>query len=387
MRSFLSYAFRPFFLLNAVFAAMMIAAWALVFQGYSFSGLPADIINWHAHEMLVGCAMAAIAGFILTAVATWTDRKPVQGLLLVVLVLAWVAGRVAMALSGFMTAEQVMFVDMLFPALLVALVAREVFAAGNSRNYPIVFITLMLALLNLFFHAGNIGWVPLSLNADRVSLYLLIHLVLLLVTVIGGRIIPNFTTNWLRSKGHQSLPVCSPLVDRVTILLTLFTGLYAAIVPFSLLTGILALAAALAHLVRLSRWCGLATRAEPMLFILHVAYLWLPIGYLLTACAVFGWGVPATAALHALTVGAIGLMVMAVSTRVALAHTGRELHAARLTVLAYWVLMLAVVLRVLSPFSEHYMLLLNASVCAWVGAFVLFFLVYYPVLTRPRVDD
>jgi uncharacterized protein involved in response to NO len=387
MRSLLTYAFRPFFLLNAVFAAALIGLWGLVYQGFSFPGLPANIINWHAHEMLVGFAMATIAGFILTAVATWTGRKPVQGSLLLVLVLAWVAGRVAMALSGFLSAGQVMFIDMLFPVLLVVLVAREVFSAGSSRNYPIVFITLLLALLNLIFHAGNIGWLPLSFNADRVSLYLLIHLILLLVTVISGRIVPSFTANWLRSKGHQQLPVCSPLVDRATIVLTIFTGLCAAIVPFSPLTGVLAMAASLAHLIRLSRWRGLATRSEPLLFVLHVAYLWLPIGYLLTACAVFGWGVPATAALHALTAGAIGLMVMAVTTRVALAHTGRELHAARLTVLAYWVLMLAVILRVVSPLSEHYMLLLNASVCAWVGAFVLFILVYYPVLTGPRVDE
>jgi uncharacterized protein involved in response to NO len=387
VQAFLSYAFRPFFLLNAVFAMLAMVVWLLTLHGMSFGGMPANVVAWHGHEMLVGFAMAAIAGYILTAVATWTDRPPVQGALLGLLVLAWLLGRVAMLLSGWLTAVWVMSIDMLFPLLLIILIAREVFGAGNSRNYPIVLIASLLALFNFLFHAANAGWIPMSVDGQRLALYLLIHLVLLLVTVIGGRIIPNFTANWLRENGHKNLPVISPLVERATIVLTLSTGLFAALVPFDPLTGVLALGAAGAHALRLARWCGLATRKEPLLFILHIAYAWLPIGYLLTACAVFGWGVPATAALHALTAGAISMMILAVTTRVALAHTGRKLQAARLTVFAYGALLIAGLLRVVSPYADHYLLLLNASVLAWVLAFGLFLVVYFPVLTGPRVDE
>jgi uncharacterized protein involved in response to NO len=387
MQAFLSYAFRPFFLLNAVFAMLVMVVWLLTLHGVSFSGMPTNIIAWHGHEMLVGFSMATIAGFILTAVATWTGRPPVQGALLGLLVLAWLLGRVAMLLSGWLTAVWVMSIDMLFPLLLIILIAREVFGAGNSRNYPIVLIASLLALFNFLFHAANVGWIPMSVDGQRLALYLLIHLVLLLVTVIGGRIIPNFTANWLRENGHKNLPVISPLVERATIVLTLSTGLFAAVMPFDQTTGVLALGAAGAHALRLGRWCGLATRKEPLLLILHIAYAWFPVGYLLTACAVFGWGVPATAALHALTAGAISMMILAITTRVALAHTGRKLHAARLTVFAYGALLIAGLLRVVSPYADHYLLLLNASVLAWVLAFVLFLVVYFPVLTEPRVDE
>jgi uncharacterized protein involved in response to NO len=276
---------------------------------------------------------------------------------------------------------------MLFPVLLIILIAREVISAGNSRNYPMVLIASLLALFNFLFHAENTGWIPMSADGQRLALYLLTHLVLLLVTVIGGRIIPNFTANWLRANGDKCLPVITPLVERATIVLTLSTGLFAAVVPLDLTTGVLALGAAGMHALRLSRWCGLATRNEPLLFILHVAYAWLPIGYLLTACAVFGWGVSGTSALHALTAGAISMMILAVTTRVALAHTGRKLHAARLTVLAYGALLIAGLLRVLSPYTGHYLLMLNASVVAWVLAFAFFLVVYFPVLTGPKVDE
>ena len=163
MRVFLSYAFRPFFLLNAVFALLAMGLWLLTLHGISFSAMPANIIDWHAHEMLVGFAMAAIAGFILTAVATWTGRPPVQGVSLALLVFAWLSGRLAMLLSGWLPATWVMLIDMSFPVLLIILIAREVIGAGNSRNYPIVLIAFLLALFNFLFHSANTGWLPLQL--------------------------------------------------------------------------------------------------------------------------------------------------------------------------------------------------------------------------------
>ena len=387
MSHFLSYAFRPFFLLNGIFAVVALAIWVFVLHGAGPDTLPVNSVYWHGHEMLVGFVMAAIAGFILTAVATWTGRPALQGAPLGLLVLAWLTGRVAMGFGAKLPAIWVAVLDMAFPLLLVMFVAREVVGGGSKRNYPIVFITALLALFNFLYHASELGMLRLSIGADRIALYLMIHLALLLITVIAGRIVPNFSANWLRAHGHEHLPRSYTFLDRLTILLTVSTGLFAAFVPVSPVTGYLAFSAALAHGIRLSRWRGFATWPEPLLFVLHAAYLWLPIGYALLGCAVFGWLVPATVALHALTMGATGFMVLAVTTRVALAHTGRKLHAARLTVLAYWIMLTAIVLRVLSPFTGNYLAVVDLAAFGWMLAFGLFTWVYWPVLTGPSVKQ
>jgi uncharacterized protein involved in response to NO len=387
MRVFLSYAFRPFFLLNALFAVGVMIVWGLTLHGYVPRFMPSNIVHWHAHEMLVGFGMAAVAGFVLTAVATWTGRPAVQGAELGVLVFAWLAGRAAMLVSGVLSANTVMVIDMTFPALLLFFVSREIFAVDNRRNFPIIVIAFLLAFLNFIYHSGITGLLPMAANAERMALFLLVHLMLLLVTVIGGRIIPNFSANWLRANGDTQLPQTRPMLDRATILITVATGLFASVVPMRPITGVLALIAALLHAVRLAGWCGLKTRHEPLLFILHLAYAWLPAGYALTGVAVFWQRLQPTAALHALTVGAIGLMVMAVTTRVALAHTGRPLHAARLTIWAYWALAMAALLRVVSPFGSWYLVVLDAAILFWMMSFVLFFFVYKPILLAERIDE
>jgi uncharacterized protein involved in response to NO len=387
MSNFLSYAFRPFFLLNGVFAVVAMAIWVSALHGVGPATLPVNIIYWHGHEMLVGFVMAAIAGFILSAVATWTGRPALQGGPLALLVLAWLAGRLAMGMGGVLPSTWVAVLDMLFPVLLVVFVAREVFGGGSKRNYPIVFITVLLALFNFLYHASELGLVPLAIGADRIALYLMIHLALLLITVIAGRIVPSFTANWMKAQGQVRLPQTSVLLDRLSILLTVSTGLFASIAPVSLATGYLAFAAALVHGLRLSRWRSLATTSEPLLFVLHVGYFWLPLGYALLGCSIFGWLFPATAALHALTMGATGFMVLAVTTRVALAHTGRKLHVARLTVCAYWILFVAVILRVLSPFAGNYLVVVDIAAMGWMLAFGIFTWVYWPVLTGPNVGQ
>lgn len=376
-RPFWSYAFRPFFLLSGLFAVAVVGVWVMTLHGDGPATLPPDTLTWHGHEMIVGFAMAAVAGFMLTAVATWTGRPPVSGLPLALLVCAWLAGRAAMLFAGLLPAWVTAFFDLAFPVLLCALIAREVIGAGNRRNYPIVGLAALLATLNLLYHVGF----------DRPALYLLIHVILLLITVIAGRIVPNFTANWLRARGRTSLPVVSAALDRVTIAATIATGIGAAVAPASAITGVVAIVAAVAHAGRLARWRGLSTTSEPLLFVLHVAYTWLPIGYALSACAIFGLWFPPTAALHALTMGAIGSMILAVTTRVALAHTGRNLHAARLIVVAYCVLALAIVVRVSSSFAGGaYLDLVDLAAVGWMAAFAIFCWVYWPVLTGPRVD-
>jgi uncharacterized protein involved in response to NO len=267
---------------------------------------------------------------------------------------------------------------------LAFLVGREVVGGGSHRNYPIVGIITILAVLNLLYHLGTL---QILAGMDRLALYFMIHLLLLMITVIAGRIIPNFTANWLRAQGHERLPGNRLLIDGVTVAATLATGVSVSLTPFGPVTGVLALVAALSHVIRLARWRGLATTSEPLLFVLHVAYLWLPVGYALTALAAFGLVFPATAALHALTMGAIGNMILAVTSRVALAHTGRSLHAPRLIVLAYAILNAAVIARVLSPLNSGlYVAMIDLSALGWIVTFIIFTRVYWPILTRPRVD-
>jgi len=289
-----------------------------------------------------------------------------------------------MMLSGWLPPNLVFLLDMLFPILLSFLLGREIIAGRSRRNYPLVAIVVVVAALNVLYHLGARQWLP---GSDRLAIYLLIHTLLLLVTIIAGRIVPSFTGNWLRMQGQTKMPVNSDMINKLSLLLTLVVGLSASFLPVHPMTGWLAFAAALVHGFRLSRWKAFSTTSNPLLFVLHAAYLWLPIGYALLACSVFGWLFPPTAALHALTMGAIGSIVLAVTTRVSLGHTGRPLHAARLTVLAYWVLMLAVLLRILGPLNaENYMLMIDLSALGWMLAFGLFTWVYWPILGRAKVS-
>jgi len=375
----LSYAFRPFFLLNGIFAMLIVFLWVMTLHG---AGLPGATPYWHSHEMLIGFAMAAVAGFSLTAVANWTGRPAIKGTPLALLLISWLAGRLAMSLSPWLPASLVFLMDMLFPLLLVYLLSREIIGGRSRRNYPLIAIIFTVAGLNALYQLGAGQWLP---GVDRLAIYLLIHTILLLVVIIAGRIVPSFTANWLRQQGQGQHPVNNDIINRAALALTIVVGLCASFIPAHPVTGILAFAAAIVHGVRLSRWRGFATVSNPLLFVLHVAYLWLPVGYAVLGCASFGWIFNPSAALHALTMGAISFMVLAVTTRVALGHTGRPLQAARLTILAYWLLMLAVLVRVLGPLSgKAYMMMIDISATAWILSFAIFTWVYWPILSRPK---
>ncbi len=378
-RTLFSYAFRPFFLLAAAYAITAILLWVLTLHG---AGLPGITPWWHSHELLVGFALAAVAGFSLTAVANWTGRPAVHGIPLAWLVFFWLAGRFAMLLTGWLPGYLVAILDMLFPLLLCLLLGREIIAGRSKRNYVLLVILGFLAVFNSLYHLGAN---QLLAGGERIAIYLLVHTILLLVTIIAGRIVPAFTGNWLRSQGQSTLPVNHDLVNRAALLLTILVGLAASFAPTHAITGTLALLAAAVHAFRLGRWKGFATNANPLLFVLHTAYAWLPVGYFLLGCSVFGWLFTPTAALHALTMGAIGSIVLAVITRVSLGHTGRPLHATRATIFAYWVLATAVMVRVLGPMTgAGYLLVVDLAAAGWVLTFVLFLWIYWPILSRPK---
>lgn len=376
----LSYGFRTFFTLAGPWAALALGAWLARLHGWAWPGAPADALGWHVHEMLYGFVGAAMAGFLLTAIPNFTGREPVRGAPLAALALAWLVGRVAMASAGVLPAELVALLELTFPVGLALVVARELGAARNRRNYPLAVIVALFALADLGFHAAALGWAPGHL------LYgLALHLVLLLVVVLGGRITPAFTRNWLAARGETRLPVSRAWLDRAALALTAAVGLAAVLAPGSPLLAVLAAATALAHAVRLAGWRGLATVREPLLLVLHAGLAWLVVGYALLALAAAGL-LPLGAALHALSAGGIGTMVLGVSSRVALGHTGRALHASPAVTLAYLLLGLGAALRVASAFAGGaYLQMVTAGGLLWVAAWALFCVVYLPILAGPRV--
>lgn len=382
MKDFFSCAFRPFFAATACYAIVAVALWVWVLQGAAPVTLPVNVTYWHAHEMLVGFAFGALAGFLLTAVATWTGRPPVSGWLLAVLWVTWLAGRVAMGWGGVLEPRLTALLDSVFPLLLAGLVVHEVGTARNSRNLPVAALVCWLALANLLYHAGATGLLPLAVDAERVGLLLMLHGMLLMLTLIAGRIIPAFSGNWLRARGHAPLPAANSRTDRATLALTGLCGLYAAIAPFSGVTGTLALLAAVLHAMRLWRWRGWRVRSEPLLVMLHIAYAWLPPGYLLLAATAFGWSMSGVAAIHALAVGALGTMVLALVTRVPLGHTGRPLTAGFTVSVAYALMLAAAVLRVYGGSGAAYYPVLNAAACAWVASFTVYLGKYLPILLQ-----
>ena len=284
-----------------------------------------------------------------------------------------------------MTGSGHVYLRLLFLQSGVPQSGNPVLAAGNERNYKIIAVTVILAGLNLVYHLGVAAVLP---GGQYIALYLLIHVVVLLVAVVAGRVVPNFTANWLRGQGITKTPVANATIDRLAITLTVATGLIAVFFPDRIILGVIAMLAAATHTLRVSQWCGLQTVRNPLLFVLHVAYLWLPAGYAMMSLASFGWAFTPTAALHGLTMGCIGSMILAMMTRVPLGHTGRALHASRLTVVAYVILMVAICIRVMSPWNAvNYLGMIELAATGWCLAFGIFIWVYWPILTGPRIDQ
>lgn len=384
--SFLSYGFRPFFMAAACWAAIALVIWVVAFATGQTLPSRFDPLTWHIHEMLFGVVMAAIAGFLLTAIPNWTGRLPVRGLPLAVLACLWLLGRVACLLSIYLPAAWVAAIDLAFPLVLVIAAAREIVAGRNWRNLVMLVPIALVGTGNLLMHIEamdvavptGLGW-RLGLGA-----------VLMLIAVVGGRIVPSFTRNWLSKRRDNGLPVAFNYVDRLA-LVVLLAGLVSWVCwPETLAAGALLIAAATLHALRLLRWHGVATAAEPLLLILHIGYAWLVVGLGLLGLAVLeqngiATGIPQSAAIHALTAGAAATMILAVMTRATRGHTGRDLTADRLTGAIYLLINAAAATRVAAAFLPDWtMLLLALSAILWVASFALFVVAYGGMLIGPQ---
>ncbi|MEA1648920.1 NnrS family protein [Nitrospirillum sp. BR 11164] len=384
----LAEGFRPFFLAAAVWAAVALGLWVALLSGAVVGSTALDPLAWHIHEMLFGFVMAGVAGFILTAIPNWTGRLGLRGMPLAALVGLWLAAR-ALALVSLVStppAALTAVVDAGLPLALAVYAARQVVAARNWRNLVMTVPLVVLAVADgLMISEGAGAAVPRGLGW-RLGL----AAVIILISAIGGRIIPAFTRNWLVKRGADALPPANPgLVDKLA-LASLHTGLLAwAFLAngrgAAIAGGLLLLASAL-NLARLARWRGWVTLAEPLLTVLHLGYLWVVVGAALLGGTLLSAAVPAAAAIHALTAGSIGTMMLAVMSRASLGHTGRALTADRTTVGIYLMVNGAALSRIVASLMGGLpMPLLGLSALLWIAAFVLFAGHYTPYWCRPRV--
>jgi uncharacterized protein involved in response to NO len=372
--------FRPFFLLAGLWAAIAVPLWLTALGGHATLPTAFDPVTWHGHEMLFGFAHAAMAGFLLTAVPNWTGRMPIQGWGLGVLALLFVAGRLAVACSG-KIGPAAPAIDLAFPLMLLTALTREVVAGSNWRNLPMLAALSLFAAANGLTHLEALGWA----NTGTLGLRLGTAVVIVLIGLVGGRIIPSFTRNWLAKRGSATLPAPFDRVDVAALVATIVALVTWAFVPTSAAVSPLMAIAGAANLVRVARWQGHRTFAEPLVWVLHVGFLWVPIGLGLMAISPFLPAIAPSAALHALTGGAIATMILGVSTRATLGHTGRELRADRRTTLIFSLAVVSALARIVAGFSpDAYLPLLALAGAAWFAAFALFLLVYGPMLVAPR---
>lgn len=374
-----SYGFRPFFLGAALHAIVAMALWiAALSLGLAVGG-DYGASHWHAHEMLFGFAPAVLAGFLLTAVPNWTGRLPVSGRPLIALFALWVAGRLAMLYPDPIGIVPAAVIDSAFLPALLAICAREIIAGRKWKDLKMVGALTALSLANGCFHVETI----LGEHAGYAA-RLAIGAYVMLIMIVGGRIIPSFCRNWLNQRSATVFPVPYNRFDAVAILagasaLACWIG-----APDQPLTAVAALTAAGLQTIRLSRWRGMSVVAEPLLFVLHIAYGFIPLGFLSIALGAFEL-MNATSVLHVLTVGVVASMMLAVMTRATRGHTGRVLSASIMTTCSYGALFLAALLRPLGEvFPDHAISLYAVAGIAWMLAFLLFSLEYGPMLATTR---
>lgn len=377
----LSYGFRPFFLLGSLYAGLTILAWLPMLYGRLETASVFTPVDWHIHEMLFGYVAAIVTGFLLTAIPNWTGRLPVQGLPLAALVAIWLAGRLAVFFSADIGWLAAAVIDSSFLLALAVAAAVEIIAGRNWRNLKVLVPVGVLFAANVVYHLE----VHFNGEAD-VARRLAIGATVVLIMIIGGRIIPSFTRNWLARQAPGRMPVPFNRFDAVTILGSAVALLAWTCFPDHAASGAALLAAGALNAARLGRWAGDRTWRDPLVVILHVAYAFVPVGFVLAALAVFLPDAVASAAgLHAFGTGAIGAMTLAVMSRATLGHTGRALHAGNATCMVFVAVVASAMLRIAYAFLPGMTPLLHASAAAWTLAFLGYAAVYGGMLLRPKL--
>jgi len=372
-----SYGFRVFFLSASLWAALGILIWLPTYLGWLPFATAFDPLDWHVHEMIFGYAAAAIAGFLLTAIPNWTGRLPVNGWPLAGLAALWLAGRIAVLASSSLGPLVTAVIDLAFLATLAFVCAREIIAGKNWRNLRVLGVVVTLTLTNAFFH-----FEVYSAGTADYSRRLAIAAVIVLIALIGGRIVPSFTNNWLARNNPGRMPVPFSRYDGATLAVSVLALAAWTVAPDEPMVGVALLIAGALQTVRLARWAGDRTFADRLVLVLHVAYAFVPLGFVLTGLSLVA-GLPASAGLHAWGAGAVGLMTLAVMTRASLGHTGHALRAGPATQTIYGLVFVGAVLRVCAALIGDVPVLEAAGVL-WIAGFALFAASYGPLLVRQR---
>jgi uncharacterized protein involved in response to NO len=338
-------------------------------------------VEWHVHELLYGFLPAVVAGFLLTAVPNWTGRLPILGTPLLALFALWAAGRAAVLVSGLTGLGFAAAIDLSFLVALTAVIAREIIAGNNIRNLRVLALVTLLFVGNAVFYLE-----ALSASGNGYGIRIGIAAAVLLISLVGGRIIPSFTRNWLARQENGRLPIPFNRYDGITILIGALALVSWIAAPLATLTAVALLVAATLHAGRLARWAGERTSSEALVLVLHVGYAFVPLGFFLVALSILDPGLLLpSGAVHAWTVGAIGLMTLAVMTRASLGHSGRDLTASTATAAIYGAILVAAVARLAAGFDFARMPMLHLAAAGWVLAYATFAVVYWPMLTRPKL--
>ena len=371
-----SYGFRPFFLGGALWSALGILLWLPQYFGELSLPTAFTPLDWHIHEMLFGYVAAIAAGFLLTAIPNWTGRLPVNGYPLAGLGALWLAGRVAVSGSAIWGAVLAAVIDVAFLATLAAVVLREIVAGKNWRNLRVLVVLALLIAGNIVFHIEVIA----RGGADY-GIRLGIAASIGLIVLVGGRIVPSFTHNWLVRNNPGRLPRTFSRFDALTIGCSVLALAMWVVSPQLAAAGLALMIAGVLQAIRLARWAGDRTLADRLVLVLHVGYAFVPLGFFLLGAAILWpskW--PVSAALHAWTAGAIGLMTLAMMTRVSLGHTGQKLAASAATQMIYLCVLVAALARIAAAFAPSSILLLHIAASAWILAFGGFAGIFGPLL-------
>lgn len=368
--------FRPFYLLAAAFAAVSVPVWmARYYGGLEF--LANVGLNWHVHEMVFGFAIAVIIGFIFTAGRNWTGLwTPTKGHLAALAGL-WIAGRIAMLVGSPLLAA---VVDLLFLPFATWPIYRVLQRSGNQRNMFLIGLLSLLTLANAVFHAAVLGWLPVS---PIQPIHAAILVIVTLESVIGGRVIPGFTANVVAG----TKPVVNVRHDRVSIAVTVLACIAWVFGLPGILTASLAFGAACSQLIRVAGWKPHTTLRHPLLWILHLSYAWIPVGFILLALSALNLA-PQSAALHVLAIGSMSGLIIGMITRTSLGHTGRPLKAGKGEITMYLLIQIGVICRFGAALDAGSLrdTALVVAATAWAAAFLIYLFVYAPYLFKPRID-
>jgi uncharacterized protein involved in response to NO len=370
--------FRPFFLAAGIYAVLMMVLWMLVLRGSLAIGEMSHLV-WHGHEMLFGFTVAVIAGFLLTAAQNWTGIRTPSGMPLAALFLLWLAGRLGFLFPGLRPCL-VATIDLAFLPVLALVLALPILKAKQLHNAPFPLLLLVLTAANVLVHGDALGWTSGTAN---LGLHLATYVIVTMIVVMGGRVIPSFTDNKLRTRARRWKSI-----EWLVPAATLGALLAALIAPESFVTALLAAIAAGVHAIRLAGWYTGKYWSVPLLWILHLGYAWIALGFALLALSAAGIAATAVSSLHAFTAGGIGVLTLGMMARVSLGHSGRMLEPAPIMTRAFVAINLAALIRVALPllFPGVYMQIMAAAGVMWITAFGLFVVVYAPMLLRPRVD-